>query len=329
MDVNPDTDMDHDSESDTFVPRIGLSNMGNTCFMNSILQCLMHCPPLIRSLQRGATLNTQRKKHPVIRAFAALVNAEDDTVVTPRAMKLAIRTVMPRFGGYAQHDAHEFLAALLDGLHEEMKRPATQAVASQDASVAAWSQYRARDASAVCDAVAGQLQSTLQCNVCNHTSTTYDPAWTWSVPVASTLDACMVAFAQSECLDGDDAPRCESCQGARPTSKQLGLWRLPEVLIVHLKRFSFQRGRRKKLHTPIDIPHTWNVARWVPPNETRTTYTLVGMANHHGRAGGGHYTATCRVDGQWIEFDDSRWYPTTPSFQERKEPYVLFYQRKV
>jgi ubiquitin carboxyl-terminal hydrolase 4/11/15 len=53
----------------------------------------------------------------------------------------------------------------------------------------------------------------------------------------------------------DSVPRyCSSCKQHQLATKKLDLWMLPEVLIIHLKRFSFSKISREKLDTLVQFP---------------------------------------------------------------------------
>lgn len=124
---------------------------------------------------------------------------------------------------------------------------------------------------------------------------------------------------------------------AHQANKKLDLWSLPEVLVVHLKRFSYSRASRDKLDTKVEFPLTdLDLGRHIlgPASDGSTPesnkYDLYAVSNHYGGLGGGHYTAYCKMpdDNLWYLFDDGsvRCVPAT----EVQSPaaYVLFYRRQ-
>lgn len=92
---------------------------------------------------------------------------------------------------------------------------------------------------------------------------------------------------------------CPQCEERRQASKKLDLWRLPEVLVIHLKRFSYSRSiKHNKLETFVNFPiHDFDLTNYVANNITsrRQLYELYALTNHYGGMGSGHYTAHIKV----------------------------------
>ena len=128
------------------------------------------------------------------------------------------------------------------------------------------------------------------------------------------LDDCLDEFAREEELGEDDLWYCPRCKEHRQARKTLELWRVPDIFIIHLKRFSANRGFRDKLDNFIDFPIkdlklTDRVGdkQWVAEerNGEELIYDLFAVDNHYGGLGGGHYTAYAQnfVDEKWYYFD--------------------------
>lgn len=148
-----------------------------------------------------------------------------------------------------------------------------------------------------------------------------------------SLSACVEAFLQPEQLSEADSWYCPKCKDHVQADKKLDLWQLPDVLVVHLKRFSYTRYLRDKLETHVDFPlQDLDLSKYMlcPETVTPVVYDLFAVSNHFGNLGGGHYTAFCKLatDEQWYCFDDAHVSPVNPSDVQTAAAYVLFYRRR-
>ncbi|CAM0957127.1 unnamed protein product [Alopecurus aequalis] len=186
----------------------GLHNLGNTCFMNSAIQSLVHTPPLVEYFLKDYTqeINTENPlglQGELAVAFAELLRklwSAGRTSVPPRAFKSKLSRFAPQFSGYNQHDSQELLAFLLDGLHEDLnrvkKKPYIEAKDVDDRpdeefAEECWNNHKARNDSIIVDKFQGQYKSTLVCPECNKISVTFDPFMYLSLPLPSTLTRMM------------------------------------------------------------------------------------------------------------------------------------------
>ncbi|MCL7044181.1 hypothetical protein MKW94_030699 [Papaver nudicaule] len=186
----------------------GLQNLGNTCFMNSSLQCLFHTPPLVEYFLQDYTEEIN-KQNPLglhgelAIAFGDLLRkiwSSGRAPIAPRVFKGKLARFAPQFSGYNQHDSQELLAFLLDGLHEDLNRvknkpyiEAKDANGRPDWKVAneCWENHKARNDSVIVDVCQGQYKSTLVCPSCSKISVTFDPFMYLSLPLPSTVTRSM------------------------------------------------------------------------------------------------------------------------------------------
>jgi ubiquitin carboxyl-terminal hydrolase 4/11/15 len=123
-----------------------------------------------------------------------------------------------------------------------------------------------------------------------------------------TLYECLDEFNKEEILSENDAWYCPRCKEHRRASKKFELWKTPDILVMHLKRFSASRGFRDKLDVLVDFPVEGldMSGRVESPEEGKSLiYDLFAVDNHYGGLGGGHYTAYAKnfMSGEWNEYN--------------------------
>ncbi|RID41541.1 hypothetical protein BRARA_J01496 [Brassica rapa] len=148
-----------------------------------------------------------------------------------------------------------------------------------------------------------------------------------------SLYKCLEAFLKEEPLGPDDMWYCPGCKEHRQAIKKLDLWRLPEILVIHLKRFSYSRFMKNKLEAYVDFPiDGLDLSSYISYTNGQTTYRymLYAISNHYGSMGGGHYTAYVHHGGdRWYDFDDSQVNKISQEKIKTSAAYVLFYKRLV
>ncbi|KAL5971981.1 Ubiquitin carboxyl-terminal hydrolase 8 [Taenia solium] len=357
--------------------RRGLKNMGNTCYMNSTLQCLLHTPHLWYFF-----VTRQPFRGHLAQSFAEFVCKMTDPPSTeaylPKMLKESFDRSHSMFADGQQQDSHEFLMILLDSLHEELNRSEVPGITSlllyahkqlyyavliglglfscltsdtskggsgeshvksEGVSAAyladlSWSRSRGRDDSVILDWFNGQLLSTVQCLTCNRCSHAFDEFMYLSVSIqgldSTDLMKCIEEFFESEALSGENLWLCPQCKIPCEAVKTFGIWRLPEYLIIHLKRFR-SYITCEKIDSYVYFPLTGlNLSDFTKNIAVSDCiYDLYGVINHHGSVQSGHYTAFCfdSADHQWRNFDDSRVTELSEAEIRTRAAYVLFYKR--
>ncbi|XP_071486831.1 ubiquitin carboxyl-terminal hydrolase 32-like [Diadema antillarum] len=179
----------------------GLSNLGNTCFMNSAVQCISNTQPLRLYFQTKSYLYELNPTNPLgmkghlAKRYGDLVNdlwAGTTRSIAPLKLRWTIAKYAPRFSGFQQHDSQELLAFLLDGLHEDLNRvhekPYVELKDSdgrpdEEVSTEAWENHLIRNKSIIVDLFQGQLKSQVRCKTCGHISVRFDPFTFLSLPL--------------------------------------------------------------------------------------------------------------------------------------------------
>ncbi|KAF5921631.1 hypothetical protein HPG69_012801 [Diceros bicornis minor] len=150
--------------------------------------------------------------------------------------------------------------------------------------------------------------------------------------MAVALRDCIELFTTMETLGEHDPWYCPNCKKHQQATKKFDLWSLPKILVVHLKRFSYNRYWRDKLDTVVEFPvRALNMSEFVCDLSARPyVYDLIAVSNHYGAMGVGHYTAYAKnkLNGKWYYFDDSNVSLASEDQIVTKAAYVLFYQRR-
>lgn len=186
---------------------VGLHNLGNTCYMNSALQCVRSVEELTKFFLTDTYSDELNKGNPlgyngkVAMAYGSLLKEiydEGRGAVSPRDFKNTVGRCRSTFSGWGQQDSQEFLGFLLDGLQEDLsrvkKKPYIEKPDSTDDMInnpeairemadKVWDITRKRDDSVIADLFTGMYKSTLKCPECGKISITFDPFNNLTLPL--------------------------------------------------------------------------------------------------------------------------------------------------
>jgi ubiquitin C-terminal hydrolase len=140
----------------------------------------------------------------------------------------------------------------------------------------------------------------------------------------ATLEGCLKCFTGTEKLRGSNQWACGSCHKSSEANKKVNFLQLPQVLMIHLKRFKLKcKKSRIKISKLIQFPFTLELER---VDKKVERYTLYGVMNHMGDTERGHYTAFIKSPN-WILFDDNKVSFIDEDKVVTENAYVLFYHR--
>jgi len=395
-DESQDSSMSHDGEefksseicdeTQIFTQGLsGLDNLGNTCFMNSALQCLVHTKTMRDFFTRGHYGQDILEKSPMggqlaenfAKICGGIFQQPSFSSVNPSVLKEVISKWAPQFTGHSQQDAHELLRFLLDGLSEDLKRghdiPSHRLLETSDINLPQftpeelgeywWDRHKTMNSSFITDEFCGQLMSTIVCCGCQQERYCFDPMYDLSLPMPGgnhqqvsafgrrtfrrsssrlcndsadedcSLNDCLEMFMKEEVLDGQNMSYCSNCKKLQKTHKRLHLHKLPNTLVLHLKRFgNSRRKKQNKISYPVNglnlLPFLSKNTRNRTSSRRVPLYDLYAVCHHIGTSYSGHYTASCldMNSKEWYEYNDSKVSRHDGELSPCNTPYMLFYK---
>lgn len=317
----------------------GLCNLGNTCYMNAILQCLSNTAPLLEYiLSWNLQTFVAREKLGVAVSFADLLTKMwfgEDQFVSPDAFLKSISNVHPQFGRRNQQDAHELLIYALNALHEElvtMTKTSKSKTLTVQGSRCSSLESISPEPSIISRLLQGILRHDIVCLACNHKSEKKEVFTALSLPIPTgnqlSLQECLQCFFQQVTLTLADKMFCSFCNQKQDTSVETCIIKPPRIVIFHFKRFEYQ-GIKMKLKTNINFPlKNLDLSPFLSSsNEKHPKYNLYAVVNHSGEVEHGHYTAYCKnpVSKQWNSYDDIKCSKMAEETVQTPSAYILFY----
>ncbi|KAM3269998.1 ubiquitin carboxyl-terminal hydrolase 23 [Capsicum chacoense] len=303
----------------------GLQNLGNTCFLNSVLQCLTYTEPLAAYLESGKHQSSCRmagfcvlcaiQKH-VSRALQAT-----GKILAPKDLVSNLRCISRNFRNARQEDAHEYMVNLLESMH---KCCLPSGVPSESPS--------AYEKSLVHKIFGGRLRSQVQCMQCKFCSDKFDPFLDLSLEIlkADSLYKALGHFTAGELLDGGQRQyQCQQCKQKVKATKRLTIDKAPHVLTIHLKRFG-SHVPGQKINKNIHYGSTLDLKHFVSDTYGgEMKYTLYGVLVHAGwSTHSGHYYCFVRTSsGNWYSLDDNQVVQVSERKVLEQKAYMLFYVR--
>ncbi|KAL2901392.1 Ubiquitin carboxyl-terminal hydrolase 20 [Bienertia sinuspersici] len=307
----------------------GLANLGNTCFMNAILQCFTHTVPLVQGL---LSLKHEASSHGadefcVLCAVCHQIEYSlvySGRVISPSNLVDNLSHISSYFRRYQQEDAHEFLQCLLDKLDSN------------------WSMYEAsaNDSSWPCDTLVkqifgGRIVSQVRCCKCGHNSDTYEPLIDLSLEIedADSIEDALKSFTKVESIEETENFTCNSCKEQVKVEKQLMLDQAPSVAALHLKRFKSDGFFVEKIDKKVDFPLELDLGPYtkdLDDGHENLKYELFAVVVHVGVSStSGHYFCYIRTSPEnWYRFDDSKVTMVDEEIVLCQEAYILFYAKR-
>ncbi|KAF7822524.1 ubiquitin carboxyl-terminal hydrolase 25 isoform X1 [Senna tora] len=309
---------------------VGLRNLGNSCYLNSVLQCLTYTPPLANFClrnQRDSVSEDRKRDCPFCLLEKRIVRSlrVDLTQDAPLKIQSCLRIFAEHFRCGRQEDAHEFLRYVIDACHNTCLRLKKLRRKGGDTAV------NGSGNTVVKEIFGGALQSQVKCLSCGSESNKVDEIMDISLDVlhSNSLKDAMQKFFQPEVLDGNNKYKCDNCKKLVAAKKQMSILQAPNVLVIQLKRFEGILGGKIDKAVAFEDVLVLSSFMCKASQDPLPEYKLFGTIVHSGYSPeSGHYYAYIKdAKDRWYCCDDSSVSVATLKEVLSEKVYILFFSR--
>ena len=336
----------------------GLTNLGNTCFLNATMQVLSHTYELNSFLEMNAYKKKLNNKYDsaLLLEWDELRNLlwKENCIVSPfkfvkTVQKLATLKGHDMFTGFNQNDLPEFLIFVIDCFHNALSRQVSMTIngtienEKDEIAVKCFERIKQmyeKEYSEIWKIFYGIHVSVLEnASTCEKISITPEPFFIINLPIplnnkSPSLIDCFDLYVEYELMDGDNSIQIEGSDEKVSAKKSISFWSLPNILVIDIKRFNISHtiNTMKKNQVMIDFPlENLDLSKYVIGYDKNSyIYDLYGVCNHSGSLLGGHYTAFVKnMNDKWYHYNDT--IVTEVKIEEQiKTPkaYCFFYRKR-
>eukprot|EP00003_Mantamonas_plastica_P012263 TRINITY_DN221_c0_g2_i4.p1 TRINITY_DN221_c0_g2~~TRINITY_DN221_c0_g2_i4.p1 ORF type:complete len:459 (+),score=162.20 TRINITY_DN221_c0_g2_i4:1305-2681(+) len=301
----------------------GMINKYQNCYLNSVIQCLIHTRPLSRYLYSQA--HGKKCKMSKTCMFCVLQKHAMDAYLGTggKVESILFLKKLKKLGGSFEigrhEDAHEFLVYMIDNMQTSALNGLGRIT------------YRNAETSVVGQIFGGHTLSQIKCPDCGYKSNKFDAVEHFSLDIynAESLADAFQQYTHRETVEGY---KCSGCKESVDAQKRTSIYKPPNILVVQMKRFGTIFGKiTKHMPYPFELPMAPYMADETEEADKEPVYGLYALVYHHGRtAFMGHYIAIVfhEGSGKWYVMDDDKVYPVETASDVLQVPaYLLFYIR--
>jgi ubiquitin C-terminal hydrolase len=335
----------------------GLANVGNTCFMNSALQCLSNTLKLTDYFLSHKfaediedTKNRNKPEFKLLNSYINLLSNIWDTnqLLKPKTFLETLSIYITKYSRLEQQDSHEFLMYFLDIIHKAISyeveidisgNPKSKTDMLIKKSFESWKLFYEKDFSFLIETFNGMNYNKIECKNCDFIENVFEPYNTISLDItlpnsnsSIDLNTCLENYFQKN--ENINTWSCEKCKknGCKKTSS---CWMFPNYIIIQLKRFNKINNITIKNNKQVTFPmDDLNLTEYISKEKNDPNnyiYSLYAVNYHSGGLNGGHYWSCCKnLDDSWYLFNDGNVSKFNQNVENilHKDAYLLFYYRK-
>ena len=329
--------------------RLGLDNIGATCYMNATLQCLCNVIQLQKFFMNNTRFNSHAK---LSKAFSIVMQNLYDTKknkksYSPNNFKEIISKMNPLFQGIAANDSKDLILFIFEKIHEELNICNNYNNSEQNLPYELQifrRNYYSNNSSIIEKTFYYEIQTINQCSTCKNQVINYSIQNLVIFPLEKirlncikkypngfsyvTLQECFEQISYPEFMQGMNEIYCNKCCNTSTSLNQTFMNTCPEIMTIILNR-----GKGNEYDVEFDFPLRIDINNYVNFKNNGTIYDLIGVLVHIGDSSmSGHFFAFCKsnIDNNWYLYNDSIVSKCTDNYEyeikNKGLPYVLFYQ---
>lgn len=311
----------------------GIANVGNTCGINTFIQCIGHTPRLKNIIKNLDCSNSK-----LANEFQSVLNIvwkesedNDKYICIPKGL---VREIYTSFRDilipHQQHDLCELFVLIIDKIAIDTSTEINNEYITSNSVINKINKiinnYNNNKTSKLLKCIQGIQLSILNCESCGYQQINPEVFITLmlDIPNSNTKIKFNSVFCKYFEKEAISEWRCDKCKNTACAHKIMQLWKAPNVLIIVLKRFD---SNLNKINTAIDIPNdlTFSKGSILKNIDLECSYKLMAVGNHTGSYRGGHYYALCKNNDSWYIYNDN--HVSSSSEFDIQDAYMLFYQK--
>lgn len=320
-----------------------LVNLGNTCGINSLIQCISHTSDLRNFIIESTTIDSASITYQLKDVISKIYN--NNVTLSPNGLLQALYLhFKDTIYEHQQTDIGELWELIANKIADENSIHVNEEIFNNDIEKLPKLQAKVENDvrkinnnkfSIWLHRIQGIQLSIIKCMNQSCDELNYTPEVFISIQISitdihSNLSDNILHYFN---IDTMNEWKCEKCKNIGAL-KQYQIWKLPSVLVIHIKRFHIDSDFKiTKLNTPLTISEDLNFSFTNYENiKYDVKYKLCALGNHYGICEGGHYNAICKNNNSWFVIDDTHKHELSQDENENflknnTDAYILFYQK--